>query len=201
MAIRARSPWSVRARWRLRPRRGSERPKLAAEHLPAPSSGAATGIDGGCLARSDGEIAIAPRLRSSPWRKQERRGPQGVPAARPGLEPGLPRFSAVGGPVRSYAPWPVGTSFGTLLTSVARSRSCGGWASRMRSGPFAASSSDGETRTRTGPDGVPGHGHGCRHRELMARPGLEPGTPHDFQGLAFLRGCQRKTCNKHIRGR
>ena len=38
----------------------------------------------------------------------------------------------------------------------------------------AASSSDGETRTRTGPDGVPGHGHGCRHRELMARPGLEP---------------------------
>jgi len=31
-----------------------------------------------------------------------------------------------------------------------------------------------ETRARTGPDGVPGHGHGRRHREVMARPGLEP---------------------------
>src|ERR671926_1277399 len=32
----------------------------------------------------------------------------------------------------------------------------------------------GETRTRTGPDDVPGHGQGCRHRVRMARPGLEP---------------------------
>jgi hypothetical protein len=76
---------------------------------------------------------------------------------------------------------PLGTSVGTLphfrgaqpLVFVAPPRG--------ESPRFAGSSCDGETRTRTGLDGVPGRGHGCRHRELMARPGLEPGTPR-FSG-------------------
>src|ERR687886_733498 len=46
---------------------------------------------------------------------------------------------------------------------------------------------DGETRTRTGPDDVPGHGHGCRRRGRMARPGLEPvRTTSPVMGLDAL---------------
>ena len=51
----------------------------------------------------------------------------------------------------------------------------------------------GETRTRSGPDGVPGHGHGCLHRGRMARPGLEPGTPR-FQRVAVRPARSRNTC-------
>jgi hypothetical protein len=51
---------------------------------------------------------------------------------------------------RSYGPRAIGTSFGTLRTSVARSRSLRGRALRQRSSLFAGTSYDGETRTRTG---------------------------------------------------
>jgi hypothetical protein len=50
---------------------------------------------------------------------------------------------------RSYGPWAVGTSFGTLRTSVARSRSFL-WPSHATKAPDCRYSRDGETRTRTG---------------------------------------------------
>ena len=51
---------------------------------------------------------------------------------------------------RSYGPWAIGTSFGTLRTSVARSHSFRGPALRQKVADFAGISCDGETRTRTG---------------------------------------------------
>jgi hypothetical protein len=70
--------------------------------------------------------------------------------ARPGLEPGTPRSSAVARPVRSCAPWAIGTSFGTLRASVARSHSLGARRTGEKTGRFAGAFGDGETRTRTG---------------------------------------------------
>ena len=93
-----------------------------------------------------------------------------------------------------YGPWATGTSFGTLRTSTARRRSHLVAEPVRRSGLFAGASRDGETRTRTGPDGVPGRGHGRLHRGRVARPGLEPGTRR-FSGTGNERsedaGCSR----------
>jgi hypothetical protein len=50
----------------------------------------------------------------------------------------------------SYGPWAIGTSFGTLRTSVARSRSFRGPARDAKIDQLAGISCDGETRTRTG---------------------------------------------------
>src|SRR4051812_42457863 len=38
-------------------------------------------------------------------------------------------------------------------------------------GMDAVTATECETRTRTGPDGVPGRGHGCRHRNRVRDPG------------------------------
>ena len=86
----------------------------------------------------------------------------------------------------TYGPWAIGTSFGTLRTSTARRRSHLVAEPVRRSGLFAGASRDGETRTRTGPDGVPGRGHGRLHRGRVARPGLEPGTRR-FSGTGTSR--------------
>jgi hypothetical protein len=53
-------------------------------------------------------------------------------------------------PVRSYAPWAIGTSVGTLRASVARSRSLEARHTGKKTGGFARTFGDGETRTRTG---------------------------------------------------
>jgi hypothetical protein len=50
----------------------------------------------------------------------------------------------------SHVPWAIGTSCGTLRTSVARSRSHVVAEPVRRSGLLAGASRDGETRTRTG---------------------------------------------------
>jgi hypothetical protein len=75
--------------------------------------------------------------------------------ARPGLEPGHHDFSSWAAGA-SYAPWGIGTSFGTLRASVARNRSL---------------------------EVPPASDKMAYLRELleMARPGLEPGTPR-FSG-------------------
>ena len=51
---------------------------------------------------------------------------------------------------RSYGPWAIGTSFGTLRASVARSHSCRDAALATRNIRFTGIFADGETRTRTG---------------------------------------------------
>ena len=51
---------------------------------------------------------------------------------------------------RSYGPWAIGTSFGTLRASVARSHRCRDAALATRNIRFTGIFCDGETRTRTG---------------------------------------------------
>jgi hypothetical protein len=84
-----------------------------------------------------------------------RRSPAGAPSRQPTACPPHP-WTYGGAARRSYGPWGFGTSFGTLRTSVARSRSFRDAALRQEA-----------------PD--------LQVFPAMARPGLEPGTPR-FSG-------------------
>jgi len=91
---------------------------------------------------------------------------------------------------RSYGPWAIGTSFGTLRAPVARSRSLITWPCGTNQ-PICRYSRDGETRTRTGDTTIfrdPRHRRDALERPANRRIGVGRLVPDAF-ALGWVSAC------------